>query len=250
MVMLQAIVRGQLVRRQASLTLRRMQALVYAQRRARAERLRLLDVVEDDASRQQAASATPPRRRSPSPQHPRSWKPLVSRALWHCPSSDEEETDKCARWVALAVLPSLCCAGGGGEASRGERPDRGGGRRRAEGGRAAQQLRPLLGVDDAEPHAHAEGRAAPEGLAVTVAVGADGRERADAQRPLRRRVLHLHVGADAEPARGPAVLHGQHGVVARQGAVAERAEAAPLIGARDGAGGHGRAVSVVLRPSA
>ncbi|PWZ34133.1 Protein IQ-DOMAIN 31 [Zea mays] len=76
MVMLQAIVRGQLVRRQASLTLRRMQALVYAQRRARAERLRLLDVVEDDASRQQAASATPPRRRSPSPQHPRSWKPL------------------------------------------------------------------------------------------------------------------------------------------------------------------------------
>ncbi|KAF7063570.1 hypothetical protein CFC21_070085 [Triticum aestivum] len=41
MVKLQAIVRGQLVRRQADMTLRRIQALVAAQRRARAERLRL-----------------------------------------------------------------------------------------------------------------------------------------------------------------------------------------------------------------
>ncbi|KAK1626458.1 hypothetical protein QYE76_000773 [Lolium multiflorum] len=41
MVKLQAMVRGQLVRRQADATLRRIQALVAAQRRARAERLRL-----------------------------------------------------------------------------------------------------------------------------------------------------------------------------------------------------------------
>ncbi|RLN29280.1 protein IQ-DOMAIN 14-like [Panicum miliaceum] len=78
MVKLQAMVRGQLVRRQANVTLRRMQALVDAQRRARAERLRLLEV--DDA-RQQLANANttprqPPSRRSPL--HPRSRKPLVA----------------------------------------------------------------------------------------------------------------------------------------------------------------------------
>ena len=92
-------------------------------------------------------------------------------------------------------------SGSGGEESRGaRRQDRGGGRRRAEGGRAAEQLLPLLDVDgDAELHA-GEGRAAvPEGLADDV--GADGRERADAQRPFRRRVLHLRVGAGAEPAQ-------------------------------------------------
>ncbi|KAL6622591.1 hypothetical protein ACP70R_032470 [Stipagrostis hirtigluma subsp. patula] len=68
MVKLQAMVRGQLVRRQASMTLRRMQALVDAQRRARAERLRLL---EDDEGRQLAATPRPSRR---SPQRPRSRK--------------------------------------------------------------------------------------------------------------------------------------------------------------------------------
>ncbi|TKW29485.1 hypothetical protein SEVIR_3G398000v4 [Setaria viridis] len=76
MVRLQAMVRGQLVRRQANVTLRRMQALVDAQRRARAERLRLLG---EDHGRQQLAAATPrptPSRRSP--QHPRSRKPLES----------------------------------------------------------------------------------------------------------------------------------------------------------------------------
>ncbi|OQU79535.1 hypothetical protein SORBI_3008G159601 [Sorghum bicolor] len=80
MVRLQAMVRGQLVRRQANLTLRRMQALVHAQRRARAERLRLLDLEDGASSRQQAATTAttatprpPPSRRSP--QHPRSRKP-------------------------------------------------------------------------------------------------------------------------------------------------------------------------------
>ena len=145
-------------------------------------------------------------------------------------------------------------AGGGGEGFGGERrQDRGGGRRRAEDVRAAEQLLPLLDADDddAEPHA-GEGRAAvPEGLADAV-VGAD------AQRAVRRRrrVLRLRVraGTGAEPAqggvaRGPAAvlpeLHGQHGVVARQGAVAERAEAAPLVGVRD-VGRRGLAVAVVL----
>ncbi|KAG2630573.1 uncharacterized protein LOC120700055 [Panicum virgatum] len=78
MVKLQAMVRGQLVRRQAKVTLRRMQALVDAQRRARADRLRLLE--EEDARQQLAntnANATPrqpPSRRSPL--HPLSRKPL------------------------------------------------------------------------------------------------------------------------------------------------------------------------------
>ena len=60
----------------------------------------------------------------------------------------------------------------------GERQDRGGGRCRRGAGRAAQQL--LL--DDAGPHAGEGRRAVPEGVAD--AVGADGRERADAQRPV------------------------------------------------------------------
>ncbi|PAN21808.1 hypothetical protein PAHAL_3G490000 [Panicum hallii] len=76
MVKLQAMVRGQLVRRQANVTLRRMQALVDAQRRARAERLRLLE--EEDARHQLANTNTtprqPPSRRSL--RHPRSRKPL------------------------------------------------------------------------------------------------------------------------------------------------------------------------------
>ncbi|WVZ91164.1 hypothetical protein U9M48_037369 [Paspalum notatum var. saurae] len=66
MVKLQAMVRGQLVRRQAAVTLRRMQALLDAQSRARAERLRLR-LLDDGA-------ATLRRR---SPEHPRSRK-LVS----------------------------------------------------------------------------------------------------------------------------------------------------------------------------
>jgi hypothetical protein len=81
MVKLQAMVRGQLVRRQANVTLRRMQALVDAQRRARAERLRLLE--EEDARHQLANTNTtprqPPSRRSL--RHPRSRKPLVSNAI-------------------------------------------------------------------------------------------------------------------------------------------------------------------------
>jgi hypothetical protein len=50
------------------------------------------------------------------------------------------------------------------------------------GGRTVQQELPLLDVDDGEPHA-VKGRAVPEGL--TDVVGADGRERADAERPVR-----------------------------------------------------------------
>ncbi|CAN6361748.1 unnamed protein product [Urochloa humidicola] len=89
MVRLQAMVRGQLVRRQAHVTLRRMQALVDAQRRARAERLRLLLLEEDDAE----DTNTPPLRVSPasrrrrSPQHhPR---PRKERG-----SEEEEESAK------------------------------------------------------------------------------------------------------------------------------------------------------------
>ncbi|CAN6310118.1 unnamed protein product [Urochloa humidicola] len=74
LVKLQALVRGHLVRRQASHTLRCMQALVAAQNRARAARLRMLD--DDDGDRPPAAAAartparTTPTRRS-SPHHPR-----------------------------------------------------------------------------------------------------------------------------------------------------------------------------------
>ncbi|CAL4905282.1 unnamed protein product [Urochloa decumbens] len=77
MVRLQAMVRGQLVRRQADVTLRRMQALVDAQRRARAERLRLLLLDDDDAAAATqhhlaavAANSTP--RRAPPSRHRRS----------------------------------------------------------------------------------------------------------------------------------------------------------------------------------
>ncbi|KAL6893527.1 hypothetical protein ACP4OV_007625 [Aristida adscensionis] len=65
LVKLQALVRGHLVRRQASNTLRCMQALVAAQHRARAARLRLL---EDDDKPMRTPRTTPTRR---SPHHPR-----------------------------------------------------------------------------------------------------------------------------------------------------------------------------------
>jgi hypothetical protein len=67
LVKLQALVRGHLVRRQASNTLRCMQALVAAQHRARAARLRLLD---DDKEKPllHTPRMTPTRR---SPHHPR-----------------------------------------------------------------------------------------------------------------------------------------------------------------------------------
>uniref|UniRef100_A0A0E0BI52 DUF4005 domain-containing protein n=1 Tax=Oryza glumipatula TaxID=40148 RepID=A0A0E0BI52_9ORYZ len=66
LVKLQALVRGHLVRRQASNTLRCMQALVAAQHRARAARLRLLDDKEKPLLR--TPRMTPTRR---SPHHPR-----------------------------------------------------------------------------------------------------------------------------------------------------------------------------------
>ena len=119
MVRLQAMVRGQLVRRQANLTLRRMQALVHAQRRARAERLRLLDLEDGASSRQQAATTAttatprpPPSRRSP--QHPRSRKPPVSRALSLFKSWEEltvartRKFNRCAmRLAALSAVAVL-----------------------------------------------------------------------------------------------------------------------------------------------
>ncbi|CAM0875784.1 unnamed protein product [Alopecurus aequalis] len=64
LVKLQALVRGHLVRRQASNTLRCMQALVAAQNRARSARLRLLD----DEKPIRTPRMTPTRR---SPHHPR-----------------------------------------------------------------------------------------------------------------------------------------------------------------------------------
>ena len=60
LVKLQALVRGQLVRRQATATLRRMQALVDAQSRLRAQRARMLDTDH----------ATPAAYQRRSPQHP------------------------------------------------------------------------------------------------------------------------------------------------------------------------------------
>lgn len=62
---LQALVRGHLVRSQASNTLRCMQALVAAQNRARTARLRLLD---DEKPPIRTPRMTPTRR---SPHHPR-----------------------------------------------------------------------------------------------------------------------------------------------------------------------------------
>ncbi|RLN41919.1 protein IQ-DOMAIN 14-like [Panicum miliaceum] len=63
LVKLQALIRGQLVRRQATATLRRMQALLDAQSRLRAQRARMVD-----ADHVAAAAAAYQRR---SPQHPR-----------------------------------------------------------------------------------------------------------------------------------------------------------------------------------
>uniref|UniRef100_A0ACD5ZYF1 Uncharacterized protein n=1 Tax=Avena sativa TaxID=4498 RepID=A0ACD5ZYF1_AVESA len=65
MVKLQAMVRGQLVRRQADATLRRIQALVAAQRRARAERLRLRVLEVGGAARPHTGRRSPQHHRSP-----------------------------------------------------------------------------------------------------------------------------------------------------------------------------------------
>uniref|UniRef100_A0A0D3HDR4 DUF4005 domain-containing protein n=1 Tax=Oryza barthii TaxID=65489 RepID=A0A0D3HDR4_9ORYZ len=48
LVKLQALIRGNLVRKQATATLRRMQALLVAQARLRAQRMRMLEEEEDD----------------------------------------------------------------------------------------------------------------------------------------------------------------------------------------------------------
>lgn len=71
LVKLQALIRGHLVRKQARATLRRMQALLMAQTRLRAQRMRMLED-EDHA----AAAAAPVDRRSP--QHPRRRRSYVS----------------------------------------------------------------------------------------------------------------------------------------------------------------------------
>ncbi|KAM0880031.1 hypothetical protein ACQ4PT_033846 [Festuca glaucescens] len=62
-VKLQALVRGQLVRKQAKATLRCMQALLAAQSQLRAQRMRFLQ--------EHQPHQTPPPRPRPSPQHPR-----------------------------------------------------------------------------------------------------------------------------------------------------------------------------------
>jgi hypothetical protein len=100
-----------------------------------------------------------------------------------------------------------------------ERQDPGGGRRRrrAVHGLCSERQRQLQRLLDPDQVGD---------LPDAVAVSADGHERTDAQRPVRGRLAEPAKGV----ARGPraADLHGQHGVVARQGAVAERAAAAPL----------------------
>lgn len=60
-VKLQALVRGHLVRRQASVTLKCMQALITAQARARAQRIRMVEDCRPPSRRQS------PRRRSTTP---------------------------------------------------------------------------------------------------------------------------------------------------------------------------------------
>ncbi|CAM0871395.1 unnamed protein product [Alopecurus aequalis] len=62
-VKLQALVRGQLVRKQAKATLRCMQALLAAQSQLRAQRMRFIQ--------EHQPHQTPPPRPRPSPQHPR-----------------------------------------------------------------------------------------------------------------------------------------------------------------------------------
>lgn len=70
LVKLQALIRGHLVRRQATETLRCMQALVTAQARARAQRLQMAEEVQTTSQR------LPNNRRSP--QHPRFQQSYVS----------------------------------------------------------------------------------------------------------------------------------------------------------------------------
>ncbi|OMO85575.1 IQ motif, EF-hand binding site [Corchorus olitorius] len=64
LVKLQALVRGHLVRKQATATLRCMQALITAQARARAQRIRMADHDSKPPSRRQS-----PHRRSTTPDH-------------------------------------------------------------------------------------------------------------------------------------------------------------------------------------
>ncbi|KAG2538007.1 uncharacterized protein LOC120687629 [Panicum virgatum] len=121
LVKLQALIRGQLVRRQATATLRRMQALVDAQSRLRAQRARM---VEADHGAAAAAAAAYQRR---SPQHPR------RRSSYEMDRSGEEHVrivevdagDPARRWrsscSAAATesrerrLAEYYCYGGGGE---------------------------------------------------------------------------------------------------------------------------------------
>ncbi|VAI13209.1 unnamed protein product [Triticum turgidum subsp. durum] len=97
MVKLQAIVRGQLVRRQADMTLRRIQALVAAQRRVRAERLRLR--LLDDG--------TPPARTSRrSPQHHCSPRKPLSAAMQEQNGEMDSGGGGCARRNSCCSTPA------------------------------------------------------------------------------------------------------------------------------------------------
>lgn len=80
LVKLQALVRGHLVRKQATDTLRRMQTLVTAQARACAQRIRMVEEYKVISQRQSICRR--------SPQHPRSRysyvSPLSSKNITEC----------------------------------------------------------------------------------------------------------------------------------------------------------------------
>ncbi|XP_015613760.1 protein IQ-DOMAIN 19 isoform X1 [Oryza sativa Japonica Group] len=76
LVKLQALIRGNLVRKQATATLRRMQALLVAQARLRAQRMRMLEEEEDDDVHGHGHH----HHRRSSPHHPRHRRSYVSRA--------------------------------------------------------------------------------------------------------------------------------------------------------------------------
>uniref|UniRef100_A0A0E0EXZ9 DUF4005 domain-containing protein n=1 Tax=Oryza meridionalis TaxID=40149 RepID=A0A0E0EXZ9_9ORYZ len=75
LVKLQALIRGNLVRKQATATLRRMQALLVAQARLRAQRVRMLEEEEDDDVHAHGLGHHHHRRSSPHhPRHRRSYE--------------------------------------------------------------------------------------------------------------------------------------------------------------------------------
>ncbi|TVU31111.1 hypothetical protein EJB05_22782, partial [Eragrostis curvula] len=103
LVKLQALIRGQLVRRQATATLRRMQALLEAQSRLRAQRARMLD---HDHQPTGGFAAAPQRR---SPQHPR------RRSSYEMDRSVEEHVKEMDAAVDPARRGRSSCSAAAGE---------------------------------------------------------------------------------------------------------------------------------------